>query len=228
MKSKALLIGFGLLSSTAFAGNYNAQLDVDYFDYDNADAFALQGTYYFDSVSTANVALAEAAYVGQNNNVSLTYFDFDGDYDTIGLQAEFFGKGNKLYGNVGVTDTDNDTIISGEIGYFFSENWLVALGTTSSDGEDPITLRTKYFTSLGGDKYFNFEASTDDDESDLTVNGDYYWTSQSSIGLILTSSDAFDYGIQFQHFFSEAVAVRLGYTDGDFGDVMNLGLTARF
>ncbi|WP_042144569.1 MULTISPECIES: hypothetical protein [unclassified Pseudoalteromonas] len=59
-----------------------------------------------------------------------------------------------------------------------------------SDIDDsPFTFRTKYMTQLTGDSFLNVELMTDD-ELDGVV--DYYFPSQTSIGLGLTTRDTYD------------------------------------
>ncbi|WP_444997615.1 putative porin [Aliikangiella sp. IMCC44359] len=231
MKSKSLLIGLSLLSASVAASDYNLQLDVDYIDLDGGDVVSAQGTYYFDNVSTANTAWAEAAFMGRNNNVSLGYIDVDGDFSILHAAIEFFGdSNNNLYAQLNVVDSDQagvDRAIGGEIGYFLAENWLVAVGTNDSD-DAPIVLRTKYVGELGGGQFFNVEANIDDEEHDLTVMGDYYWTPQSSVGLALSNEDGYDYGVRFQHFFNPAISARFSYESFDSGDAIAIGLVARF
>ncbi len=232
MKTKAYLIGLSLLSGSVMADTYNTQVDLDYIDDDGFDIITLQGAYYFDNVSTSKTPWAEAAFVGRNSNISAHYFDFDGEADALGLGVELFGdKSNNLYGALSTTRVDagdeDDTILAGELGYFFSDNWLVSVATTDVD-DAPIYLKTKYIGNLGGGKYFNVEASIDDEEHDLTVMGDYYWTPQSSVGLALSNEDGYDYGVRFQHFFSPAISARFSYESFDSGDAIAIGLTARF
>ena len=56
MKKTALLLGLSLLSSTAIANTYNAQVDVDYLKIDNFDVIGVEGSYYVDHVTTKNTA----------------------------------------------------------------------------------------------------------------------------------------------------------------------------
>lgn len=229
MKLKSLVAAIALVSSSAMASDYNVQADVDYIDYDGGDAFVLSGTYYFDQVNTANTALKESAFMGRNNNVGASYADFDGDINALSIFGEFYGD-NDFYAQLSFTDIEvgnnSDSVIGAEVGYFFEKNWLVAIGTTSSDADDPIYLRTKYVNSLGGGQFLNFEA-TIDDEDYWSIGGDYFWTPETSLGLEIDEIDETDATLKFQHFFSGNVALKVTHAFGDFDQTM-VGLTARF
>ena len=243
MKSKALLLTLGLMSSSVFAGDYNTEINFNYFDEDTADVMGVNGTYYFDSVKTSGTAWAESAFMGRNSNVAAAYFDFDNGVTAAGVAAEFFGdKNNNLYASIGYVSFDadpnviinfngnidvDDNVVVGEIGYFFDDNWLVSVATSDAD-DAVVTLNTKYVAELGGGQFLNLEASIDDESEDLAVKGDYYFTAQTSVGLELSQAEGFDYGINFQHFFTESVGVQVSYTATDFENVTGIALTARF
>ncbi|WP_196137206.1 putative porin [Aliikangiella sp. G2MR2-5] len=229
MKLKALFVAMSLASSAAMANDYNTQVDLDYYDYDSFNATSITGTYYFDQVSLDSTAWGDAAFMGKNSNVSLNYTDLDGDYNTITLRGEFYGQGsNNFYGALGYTDIDgDDSVVSGEVGYFFEDNWLMSIETTDED-DSLIWLKTKYITKLSSGGFFNVEASIDDEENDVAVKGEYFWNPQSSVALTLASHEGFDYRIDFEHFFNKQFALKVGYTATDGDDVIMAGLTGRF
>ncbi|MET1254068.1 putative porin [Aliikangiella maris] len=229
MKIKSLIVALGMFSGTVLADGYQWQVDGDYLTADDADAYMIQGRYHFDSVSINNTAWAEAAFTGRNSNVGLGYSDFDGDFSVTSVFGEYMGE-NNLYASLGYADSDisgADSVITGEIGYFFAKNWLVAIGTDDSDAS-PVTLRTKYVGELSNNRFFNVEASYDDESEDLLVEGDYYWSPQSSVGLALSDAEGYDFGVRFQHFFNPSISLRLSYQALDGDDVTGIGFTARF
>ncbi|TQV81053.1 putative porin [Aliikangiella coralliicola] len=234
MKAKSLIVGLGLLSCTAMADTYNAQVDIERLERDDVDTTRLSGTYYFEKVTTDNTAWVESAFMGRNSNVSVGYSDFSGGSDALSFAGEFFGKdGNNLYGAIEVIDVDpdigeSDTVLIGELGYFFDKNWLVSISAIDSDFEDSVSVNTKYVGALGGDRYFNVEATYNDESEDVTVIGDYYWSAQTGAGLILSDAEGFDYGLRFQHFFNNQVALKLSYWSADFDDTTGIAVTARF
>lgn len=230
--TKAIVLGLGLASSAAFANDYNVELGVSYADVDGFNVIGLSGSYYFENVDLANTAWAEAAFMGRNSNVSVEYIDFDGDADATGVAVEFFGQGNNnLYGSIGFVSVDTpfggDDVVVGEIGYFVDDNWLVSIQATD-DSDSPIFLKTKYVADLGDGQFFNVEASIDDEDTDLTVAGDYYFSSASSVGLELSAAEGFDYGLNFKHFFDKQFALEVTYISSDAGDETGIGFTARF
>ena len=85
-----------------------------------------------------------------------------------------------------------------------------------SDIDDsPFTFRTKYMTQLTGDSFLNVELMTDD-ELDGVV--DYYFPSQTSIGLGLTTRDTYDATIKARHFFNNQFSAQVSYTFADVDD----------
>jgi hypothetical protein len=231
MKKNALLLGLSLLSSTAFANDYNTQIDFDYLTIDTADIIGLKGTYYFDKVSTQNTAWAEAAFMGRNNSASLSYIDLDGDAYMATLGGDYFH--NNIFVGIDVTYTDvdwgdSDTTFTGEVGYFFDKNWAVSVSAADEEFSDSLALNTKYIATLSGDSYINVEASYLNQDSDLTVGADYYWTAQSSVGVDLSTEDNYNFGINAQHFFTPAISARVEFISLDYDDAFSIGLTGRF
>lgn len=231
MKLTTIALGLSLLSTSVLAQDYQTQVKADYVTVDSADSYAVSGSYYFDRVSTKNTAWKEAAFMGRNSNVNASYLNFDGDADTLNLGAQFY-TGN-VYAALNVIHLDvdgagSDTAVNGEIGYFFDDNWLVAISGNDEDFSDTLGIRTKYIASLSGDRFVNFEAAYSDASEDFVVSADYYWTAKSSVGLTLSDADGYDFGIQASHFFTPSVALRATFVATDADDVFGLGLTARF
>lgn len=236
MKTRALLLGLSLLSSAVLADTYNNQVDFDYSTDDTANVFAIQGTHYIDQVTTDNTAWAEAAFMGRNTSVSLSYVDVDfdnyGDSNALSLGGDLYH--NNIFVSLDVAyldanDGDSDNSVIGELGYFFDTNWLVSVsGDDVGDFSDSLALNTKYILPLADGAFVNFEASFLNYDNDVTAAADYYWTAQSSVGLMLTTEDDVDFGLRAQHFFTSAIAARVEYTSLDDDDSISFGLTARF
>ena len=231
MKLTTIALGLSLLSVNAFANDYQSQVDVDFLKVDSYNTFSIKGTHYFDAVSTKDTAWAEAAFMGRKTNVNASYINYDGDAFGINLGGEYFA--DDFYGAlelnfVDVDNGDSDTNFSGQVGYFFAENWLVALTGQSEDFSDNLGIRTKYVAVLGDDQFVNFEANYSDASEDVTVMADYYWTAQSSIGIAASSADGYEFGIKAQHFFKPSIAVRVMYEALEGDDAITIGLTGRF
>lgn len=232
MKTRALLLSLSLLSSGAIANTYNNQVDVDYFSVDSFNTIKLQGTHYLESVSTDNTAWAEAAFMGRNTNVSVSYTDFDGDMSNLVLGGDYYTNDLFFGLDVSYVDVDgfgSDTTLVGEVGYFLKPNWMVSVAVSDEDISDSLVLSSKYIATLGEGKFVNFEVSYLNLDSDIVAAADYFWTPQSSIGVSLSSEDSVNGTIRAQHFFTPAISARLEYVllDGSDNGVL-IGLTGRF
>jgi hypothetical protein len=231
MKKSALLLGLSLLSSSVMANTYNAQVDADFLTVDSYNVIGLQGTYYFDQVTTQNTAWAEAAFMGRNNNASVSYIDFDGDAYSLNVGGDYFYNDFVFGLDVTYSDADygsSDTSFSGEVGYFFAKDWLVSVSGSDEDFSDSLELSTKYIATLADGQFINFEAKYLNLDSDLRAAADYYWTAQSSVGLDVSTEEGYNFGINAQHFFTPAISARVGYISLDNDDAITIGLTGRF
>lgn len=249
MKTKLLtFMGLGLLSAGVAASDFNHQIDLFYADVEDVDVIGIMGSHYLNSLSTDNAAWNEAEFMNRGSNINWMYADsdFGNDVSAYGLGFEFYGDTtNNLYASLNIVEPDevagasallnflgsgadgDDAVVSGKIGYFFARNWLVAIGTSDADNS-PVELVTKYVADLGNGQFFNIEASIDDEEEDLTVTGDYYFSPQTSVGLTLSGEEGFDYGIEFAHFFQPNFAIALSHESTDLADTNTLRATFRF
>lgn len=231
MKKHALLLGLSLLSSTVLADNYNTQVDLDYLTYDDFNVIGLQGTYYLEQVTTENTAWAEAAFMGRNTSISAGYANIDGDAYVLTLGGDFYH--NNIFAGLDVTyldvdQGDNDTNVSGELGYFFAKNWLVSVSGDDEDFSDSLALNTKYIKTLANGAFINLEASFLNYDNDFTAAADYYWTAQSSVGISASTEEDYNFGINAQHFFTSAISARVEYASLDDDDLISIGITGRF
>ncbi|MGB2739886.1 MAG: putative porin [Cognaticolwellia sp.] len=231
MKKSTLLLGLSLLSSSVLADNYNNQVDFNFLNVDDFNVISLEGTHYFDSVTTKNTAWAEAAFMGRNNSVTAGFTDFDSDAYSLSVGGDYYHK-NIFVGVdvafVDVDDSSNDTNLLVELGYFFAENWLVSVSGSDAGISKSFALNTKYIATLSGGAFLNFEASYLNDNDDLVAGADYYWTARSSVGLNLSTEDGYDFGLEAQHFFSPTISANITYTALDDEDAVSFGLTGRF
>ena len=231
MKKSTLLLGLSLLSSSVFANNYNNQVDFNYLNIDDFNVINLEGTHYFDSVTTNNTAWAEAAFMGRNNSASVGYTNFDSDAYSLSLGGDYYHENIFVGLDVTYVDVDggsSDTNVAGELGYFFAKNWLVSVSANDESFSDSVALNTKYIATLSGGAFFNFEASYLNDHKDFTAAADYYWTARSSVGLNLSTEEGYDFGIEAQHFFSPTISARIAYIAFSDDDAVSVGVTGRF
>jgi hypothetical protein len=184
-----------------------------------------------NNVSTENTAWAEAAFMGRNTSVSTSYINFDGHAYALNLGGDYYR--NNIFASLDVSYTDydhgsSDTNVSGELGYFFSKNWLVSVSGDDEDFSDSLALNTKYITTLSNGSFVNLEASYFNYDNDLAASADYYWTAQSSVGVQLSTEEGYDFGIRAQHFFTPAISARISYESFDDENAVTVGLTGRF
>ncbi|MBU2968221.1 putative porin [Pseudoalteromonas sp. C2R02] len=232
MKAQKILLALGLVSTSAFANTYDKELNVAYSDNDYVSMTAIEGRYYFDAVNTDNTAWAEAEFMGKKTNVGLSYIhadaDFGGSSYALGLNGRYYNADNNIFAALNyLNPEEGDSVIQGELGYFFGEHFLVAVGKSDID-DSPFTFRTKYMTQLTGDSFLNVELMTDDELDELDGVVDYYFSSQTSIGLGLTTRDTYDAAIKARHFFNKQFSAQVSYTFADVDDVIEIGVTARF
>ncbi|MDB2373750.1 putative porin [Psychrosphaera haliotis] len=232
MKTRALILSLSLLSSSAIANTYNNQVDVDYFSVESSNIIKLEGTHYLQSVSTNNTAWAEAAFIGRNTSVNVSYTDFDGDISNLVLGGDYYN--NDLFFGLDVVYADvdgfdSDTSLVGEVGYFLKPNWMVSVAASEEDFSDTLVLSSKYIATLGDGQFVNFEVSYKNFDSDIVAAADYFWSPQSSIGVSLSSEESVNGTIRAQHFFTPSISARVEYVllDGSDNGVL-IGLTGRF
>jgi len=232
MKAQNILLALGLVSTTAFANNYDKELNVGYLDTDYASVTAIEGRYYFDAVNTDNTAWAEAEFMGKKSTVGLMYTNVDADFGgssyALGFNGRYYNAENNIFAAINfVNPEEGDSVVQGELGYFFGENFLVSVGKSDID-DSPFTFRTKYMTQLSGDSFLNLELMTDDELDEFDGVADYYFTSKTSIGLGLTTRDEYDATIKARHFFNNQFSAQVAYTFADVDDMIEIGVTARF
>jgi len=240
MKKHVLLVGLSLFSANIIAQPYQAEVSLDYLNSDNdINMLSLQGNYYFDEVTTKNTAWVEAAFMGRNNSASLNYINYDfenssidsysltvsGDYyhNNIFIGASIFYINTELAGF-----SADDTNFGAELGYFFDKNWLVSVAANNDDFSNSLTINTKYIATLSKQSFLNLEASLNNESNDLLAAADYYWSPQSSVGLVLSTDSNLNAGLRAQHFFTSTISAQISYFSYDDYDTYSLGLTGRF
>jgi hypothetical protein len=239
MKQHVLFAILSLFSASIIAQPYQAEVSLDYVNSDNTDIFSLQANYYFVPVTIDNTAWAEAAFMGRNNSASLTYINYDFDnsaIDTYNLSVSGDYYHNNIFIGASIVHINtelagfsaDDTIFGAELGYFFDKNWLVSVAANNDDFSNSLTINTKYIATLSKQSFLNFEASLNNDDHDLLAAADYYWSPQSSVGLVLSTDSNLNAGLRAQHFFTQTISAQISYFSYDYDDTYSLGLTGRF
>ncbi|OTG69484.1 putative porin [Acinetobacter sp. ANC 4470] len=151
MKRSLLALGLAAIASSSFA--YNAQVDGGFSYFDNDDnitdsegQFDLKGTFYFDSVSTKNTPLNEAAFLGHNSNAYAQYsYNYLESKELEVLDGRFSGELNAHHLTGGVEYFVEQFYLNGEIGFGQVEDKLkltTPLGSESySENSDVMTYR---------------------------------------------------------------------------------------
>lgn len=203
----------------------------------DVDTYGVYGVYHFDAVNTANVPLAEAAYLGKNSNVygSLTRASGDeDDVNTYAAGARFFIPESFLYVEAGAQRSKYDGFTDDDwysrVGVTPIDGLLVSTVYSHDEGYDP-NVSAKYVTGLGAGEFLNVEATIVDGDSDtyLAVGADYYLDASFSIGGELENVDSDNaYTVRTRKFFTEQFSGELAYTDAPNGNQISVGAAIRF
>lgn len=236
----ALLAGLG----TAHAYQTEVGASIDLLDHDQGGSdvgFAIDGTYYFNSVQVKNSPLNEAAFLNRASNVNgvLSYQD---DSDTFGIGAgiEYFVPNSDFYLSGNIAHFDNDagdiTGYAAEAGYLPVPGLLVALGLVgisedNADDEIDPTLRAKYVTQVG--QYdMNFEGGASFGDIDAyNLGADLYLDKTFSVGLGFSDSDVENsdvFTIRAKKFFNQQVSLEGTIDFADEGNIFGVRGAYRF
>lgn len=256
MKLKILVATCAVLASgVAIADSYQAEVGAAIARIDNdglssnENFYGLNGAYYFAAVKTANVPLAEAAYLGKNTNAHAQYGRTTGrgnHNNFYELGAEIYIPESFLYFDAAVLSdksderTDNDWY--GRVGVTPIDGLLVSTGYYHDDGYD-FNIKGKYVMALGSDEFINVEAEIIDNATDYKMlGGDYYLDSTFSVGGMIENSERGTPGrgtvgnedsgnhftVRTRKFFNDQISGELAYTDKPGGNVVMAGASIRF
>jgi len=246
MKLKLFVAALGVaVSGFAMADSYQTEISVGALRYDSdvsddkLNAYELNGVYHFNAVNTANLPLAEAAYLGKNSNVFGGMLDRprqDGwpKYQSYQVGAEFYIPENFLYVKAGV--------VRNSLGGDHDNDWFTSVGITPIDGLLITTqyyhdagydanIHAKYVTDVGAGQFINVEAGLTDTDfgTEAYIGGDYYFDNTFSVGAKIKDNDAdTEYTLRARKFFTEKFSADAFYSDADVGSTIGLGLAVRF
>lgn len=249
MKLKIIVAACVLVSSgVVMADPYQVELggkvyrfkdDDNFGSNDKFHVYEADGAYYFNQVSTENVPLAEAAYLGKNTNIfaRLSHVPEQNgapSLNTTIVGGELYIPESFLYVQAGVARTTSD--------HYTDNDWFTSVGITPIDGLLISTsyshdagydanLHGKYVTAIGNDQYINVEAEvTDDDDGTIkAIGGDFYFDKTFSVGAAVQSQHSDNaYTIRTRKFFTEKFSGELSYTDYPEGNMIMGGLSVRF
>jgi hypothetical protein len=234
-------------AQSAVAQDYHMEVNAGYtsYSYDaggDDSALGVGFNYYLEKVRTSGKPLAEAAFLGHNSNVGVSYKNTDkADVTDLGLNGEYWFE--KIYAAANLTRYD-DAVDDGinydlRAGYMIDPALLAYVGLEDGDGyfESVLKLGAKYVTKIGSNNV-NLEGqyATSDGESVISLGGDYYLNNELSVGAevgIPSASGAEnEIELRARYFFMPNISAQASYTlnsdyvDGD--SALGLGVTARF
>ncbi len=236
-------IGALIISSAAVADSYQVDLEAlaSHTKFDGLESkkntYGIGGAYYFNAVSTANVPLAEAAFLGKNSNVyaDISRTSLIGQHSTSSaVGAEFYIPENFLYVDAGVTRIASK--------YFTDNDWYTSVGITPIDGLRVSTtyyhdngydanVAAKYVMAIGGENFINLEASLVDADAGLIkkIGGDFYFDTTLSVGGAVSQQHSDNsYTVRTRKFFTEQISGELSYEDAPDENILMAGVSVRF
>ena len=228
----------------AQAQDYNVELGISYIDFDiegvvDDSALEFDATFHFDTVNTAGRPLAEAAFLGRNNNVFASYLTYDDeDLDAFILGGEFWLE--DIYLAAAYESESSDTYVTEDsyavsLGYMLGDGFLVGVGYEDGDEREheTVSVGAKYVGQLG-ENFINVEgdlAVTDGDKV-LSLAADYFFTHGFGAGLRLVESDESGvktaYGVGARYFFTPTISAEAEYLTQDDDKILGLRVAGRF
>ncbi len=232
-----------IVSGAAVADDYQVDLNAlaAHTKYDGLDdkvsLYGVGGAYYFNAVSTTNVPLAEAAFLGKSSNVyagALRSSLGGKNADGYVVGAEFYLPENFLYVDAAVTRTSAK--------YFTDNDWHTSIGITPIDGLRLTTsydhdegydanIAAKYVMAIGGENFINLEASLVDADAGLIkeIGGDFYFDTSLSVGGAVSQQHSDNtYTVRTRKFFTEQISGELSYEDAPDSNTLMAGVSFRF
>jgi hypothetical protein len=225
---------------------------------DSENLWSVNGTYFFDKKQTLG-PLDQLEYINKVTNVNAAFSRFyDDNFWAVG--GEYFADNNLVF-SARFTENAGFHATSVGIGYLISKDFIVRAqaakpeeGSTSylfsasynhqlqgndyigftaqtDDEFDRYGISSKYFASLGADRFIALGASLKEefDRSSWAVDADYYFSKMTSVGVSYDKVD--NYGLTAKHFFNRSWALEAGFgsnADSSGYKVYRLGVTGQF
>ncbi|MBV2130368.1 putative porin [Arsukibacterium indicum] len=225
---------------------------------DNETTWSLNGSYFFDKIQTLG-PLDQFKYILNVSNVSAS-FARAFDENSYGIGGEYFAE-NGLVFSAGHYRYDDYDVSSVGLGYLISENFIVRAVAVKPEGDDTnfqflasynhqlqgndylgftatvddefdfFTISSKYFASLGGDRFITIGATIADNDGDTSwgASADYYFSKLTSVGVSYDKEDS--YRLDAKHFFNQNWALEAGFaSNADNSDlkVYSLSIIGQF
>lgn len=221
------------LSQVTQADTFQNEAAFSYINNDYADAFVVGITHHFAKQAINKGPWAEATFLNKSTylGAGLLYSDVENPYTgnaNSDTGYSIYGQAmvnDKIFLNANYANSHDMDIIGVGVGMYLTESSAIYFNYTDLDDSTyDATLGYKNLFSLtNGDAIaFNAELSSLDGEfTSYNVNGKYYITAKTYLGLGAIYTDLDEYGshtdveLSAGHFFSKQVAVDLSFTSGD-------------
>lgn len=250
-----ILLALAAAPGAALADDYRFEVqggfdrsEDDYFP--NADTTNLTGTWYFSRVSTNDVPLAEAAFLGRASSLSATlaHFDFlDIHLNSQAARVGYYLPGTMFYGSAGVQRTETVSSmfvlpsLTVQTEYEYDTSWFGEFGiapldgllltTSFHEGSYDANLTARYVGKLPNSHYYAGSVTIEDrdfGDASYDLDFDYYFAHTLSVGLGYANAYGFDgWELRAQKFFSDNWAVSASVRTDDFSDSYGLRVTWR-
>tara|TARA_R110002126_G_scaffold12196_26_gene53268 strand:- start:7177 stop:7965 length:789 start_codon:yes stop_codon:yes gene_type:complete len=214
--------------------------------------WSLDGTYFFDKKQTLG-PLDQFEYINKVSNVSASFARALDD-NSYGIGGEYFAE-NGLVVAAGHQRLGDFDVSSVGLGYLIAENFIIRALAVKPEGDDTsfqfsasydhklqgndyigftatvddefdfFTISSKYFASLGGDRFITIGAAIADNDGDTSwaANADYYFSKMTSVGVSYDKEDS--YSINAKHFFNQNWALDAGFgSNADNSDLKTYSL----
>jgi hypothetical protein len=237
---------FALAPAAALADDYRFEVK-GAFDHQHTDSdfdvATLSGTWYFAPVSTDNVPLAEAAFMGRASSVSAIAAQLDllGTHLNAGsASVGYYIPGTMFYAGVGVSRVEDLIALSSTtVVTEYRTTWSGTLGIAPLDGlllttdfqeqgYDP-NITARYVGKLRNNHFYAGSvnlADNDDFGTTLGFDFDYYFDDSTSLGVGF--DDVGDrWELRGEKFFSKSWAAGVSAYTNDFTDGFGVHVTWR-
>ena len=246
LRSFAPALLFALAPAAALADDYRFEVKgtFDRFSTESdLDVATLAGTWYFAPVSTDNVPLAEAAFLGRASSLSA----IAAQVELVGIHLNagsasvgYYIPGTMFYAGVGVSRNEDliglsSTMVLTE----YNTTWSGTLGIAPLDGlllttdfqehgYDP-NITARYVGKLPNNHFYAGSVNLADNDDVGTTFGldfDYYFDDSTSLGLGF--DDALNrWELRGEKFFSKSWAAGVSAYTADFDDGFGVHVTWR-
>lgn len=219
--SRALLPVLIATSLSASVNAYQFEASAGYSDYydKTLTETELHGAYYFSQVGTDNKPLAEAAFLGRNSSINLTYSDFDSEFDgqdSKSVSVSYFIPNSIFFAGLGYTEDDDENDTTLNLGITPVDGLLITTQHNNEADDYNANIYTKYVMLFDDERALNIEASVAKDEwtnnNNYLLLGDFYFNHDFSIGAAFSDYDTGStYGLSVKHFFIETASIEASY-----------------